>query len=132
MDEDNLIITVGDLTFRALETSDGAYPAKRFLEDLPERDWRKFLSAARLVAQALEPGSGLSGRLERVQGSRVGLLELKVTAPGSPGPQLRILCIRKGRTIWCTRGLVKRERLPRREVELAEAAARRYLGGGGP
>lgn len=128
--DDDLILRSEWLTFRALETTDGDFQAKQFLEELRDRDWRKFLGAARTVETALR-NRRRTGRLERVEGSKVGLLELKITAPGSPGPQLRILRIQKGRTIWLARGLVKRERLRRRDIELAEAAVRRFLGGGG-
>jgi hypothetical protein len=122
----DFIHSTGQLTFLAIETGAGRFPAKRFLESLREDGWRDFCVAARVLATSLAIGRPPSGRARRVAGSRTGLFELRITPCGRRGPHARMLYIPDQNTIWCVRGLLKRERLPRRDIELADRTVRRW------
>jgi hypothetical protein len=122
----DFIHTTGQLTFLAIETAPGRFPAKRFLQSLGEDGWRDFCVAARVLATSLAIGRPPSGRARRIASSRTGLFELRITPCGRRGPHARMLYVCEHSTIWCVRGLVKRERLSRHQIDLAERAVRRW------
>ena len=95
-----------------------------FVEGLDDSDWEKLTACAERLTSAYLTGRGFCGRSERIRGASVaGLFELKITAPGTRGPQLRLLCVREGSRILCARGVVKRQaHIPRGEIDLAEQA----------
>ena len=104
--------------------------AAEFIDGLADADWNDFVVAATILDNSLRSGRPPSGRAERVEGSRVGLWELKVTPPGRRGPHVRLLYVREGRTILVAGGLVKRRRaLGRRAIEFAEAVVREWRRG---
>ncbi|HEY3759100.1 MAG TPA: hypothetical protein VGL37_05025 [Solirubrobacteraceae bacterium] len=129
MSKDNLIYICEQLTFRAIETTPDHFPAKAFINDLDDTGMRDFHVAARVLATSLGSGRPPSGRAERVAGTRCGLFELRITPPGRRGPHTRLLYVRKRSTIWCVRGLVKRERLHRTDIKLADGTVKAWRAG---
>lgn len=125
MSED-LIHHLSPLAFRAVPTSPNNYPAKRFVLGLDPVARRDFLVAAQVLATSCSSGRPPSGRASRVAGSRQKLFELRITPPGRRGPHHRLLYIRDQNTIWVVRGLTKRERLSRNDIDLADHAVRRW------
>jgi hypothetical protein len=111
---------VEQLSFTAIATTTGQFPALEFLQGLDERGKRDFTVAARVLATTLASGRPPSGRSERLAGSRCGLYELRITPRGRAGPHARLLFTRKQNTIRCATGILKRESLRRRDIELAE------------
>jgi hypothetical protein len=120
----DLICSIEQLTFRAIPNRAGKYPAKKFIQDLDHVATRDFRVAARILATSLATGRPPSGRSCRVAGSREHLWELRITPPGRTGPHQRLLFIRERDTIYVARGLTKRERLTRHEIDLADNAVR--------
>lgn len=99
-----------------------------FLADLSPQNWVKFDSVVELFTRLLLTGAPAVDRIEKVKGASGKIYELKITAPGSKGPQLRVLCLVKGRAILCLRGIDKRQsRLRRQDIEAADKAATDYL-----
>ena len=100
--------------------------AGEFLGQLDAHERAQLVSAAALLAKSLAVGRPCS-RSERVKGTRVKVFELKITPPGSRGPQLRLLYFRERRQILVARGYRKKQPgLPAGEVALAERAWREW------
>lgn len=99
-----------------------------FAAGLDARERAKLDAACQSVGQSFADGRPPAGRTELIRGSKIrGLFELRITWPGAPGPQLRLLCVREGGCVLVARGLAKRGRhIPRREIELAEHALTAY------
>lgn len=114
------------LSFISIEHPAGTFAAQAFIQSLPVTGLRDFVVAARILATSLRSGRPPAGRSERIAGSRAGLYELRITPPGRKGPHARLLYFREGNTIVCARGVLKRERLSRREIQLAERAVDEY------
>jgi hypothetical protein len=123
---DDFICCIEQLTFRAIASTSDYFPSKVFIEALDERGRRDFCTAARVLATSLASGRPPAGRSERVRGSGCGLFELRITPCGRCGPHVRLLYVREQNTIWCIRGVVKRERLRRSEIEAAEQAVKAW------
>ncbi|HEX3239201.1 MAG TPA: hypothetical protein VHR18_03580 [Solirubrobacterales bacterium] len=105
--------------------------AEDFAGALSERDWEKFDAAMTYFTRCLLTGAPVLRRAEKVRGSTQKLYELKITAPGSKGPQQRMLCAVEGRCILCVRGIDKRQRrLAVADIEAADKALARRRGGG--
>jgi hypothetical protein len=102
--------------------------AEDFLLGLSDRDWAKFESAVVFFTRLLRSSAPAVHRVEKVSGSSTKLYELKITAPHSKGPQLRLLCAVRGRQILCVRGVDKRQpHLRRQDVEAADRAVADHL-----
>jgi hypothetical protein len=102
----------------------------KFVERLSDRDWDKFNSVADLFTTTLLTGAPAVHRIEKVKGATNTIWELKITVPGTPGPQLRMLCSVHGRKVICLRGVDKRDsQLRLSDVRAADAAAGRCLRG---
>jgi hypothetical protein len=125
----DFICSIEQLTFRAIPSRAGKYPAKKYIQDLDQIAARDFRVAARVLATTLAIGRPPSGRSCRVVGSNANLWELRVTPRGRTGPHHRLLFIRERHTIYVARGLTKRERLTRHEIDLADDAVRRWREG---
>jgi hypothetical protein len=121
---DLLICTVEKLKFLAIEAAAGKFPAFTFVEGLDEIGQRDFRVAARIISTTVVSGRPPAGRSERVAGSKLGLFELRITPPGRRGPHARLLYMRDAHSIRCAHGVLKRERLARRDIELAERIVR--------
>jgi hypothetical protein len=103
--------------------------AEHFALALSERDWAKFDAAMEYLTRCLRTGAPVVGRAEKISGSRHKVFELKITAPGSKGPQLRMLCAVEGRQILCVRGIDKRQpKLRLEDIRAADKALREYAG----
>lgn len=126
---EDCICRIDQLTFRAIESKSNVFPAGEFLEDLDAIGRRDFMVAARVLATSLACGRPAAGRSERIAGSSVGLFELRITPPGRRGPHARLLYVRERNTIWCARGVLKRERLRRADIEIAEHTVRCWRAG---
>jgi hypothetical protein len=122
----DFICATEQLTFRAIPTSAGRHPAKIFINNLDPVAARDFGVAARILATTLASGRTPSDRSRRVAGSREKLFELRITPRGRGGPQQRLLFVRRGNTIWVARGLTKRERITRHEIDLADDLVRQW------
>lgn len=122
---DRLIHNVEQLNFYAIETASGSFPALEFLSSLDATQRVRFEVAARVLATSLAAGRPPAGRAERVASSSCGLFELRITPRGSRGAHLRLLYVRDGNSIRCALGVVKREKLKRRDIERAEEIVRR-------
>lgn len=119
------------LTIRAMRRRNGRLPAVEWWESLDKRGKAKFLAAAEVVQNTLRSGRPPAGRLENVRGSKVGLLELRVTPKGGSPPHLRVLVLRREQTLWAANGFTKQKnKLERADVELGERIASEWLGEG--
>lgn len=99
-----------------------------FLVGLSPRDWVRFDSVVELFTRLLLTGAPAVDRIEKVSGASNKLYELKITKPGSKGPQRRVLCLVKGRAIVCVRGIDKRQpRLRPQDIKAADRAATDHL-----
>jgi hypothetical protein len=110
------------ITIAAVRDANGRWPARDWYDGLERRDQRR-ADAGMINFDATEKaGIRMTGRVEPVKGRRRTMIELKLTRGGSPGPQLRMLGVLRGRTFYVATGFHKRSRrLPRREIERAEA-----------
>jgi hypothetical protein len=103
-------------------------PAVEWWESLDKRGKGQFLSAARVVENTLRAGRPPAGRLDKVAGSKLGLLEFRVTRRGARPPHLRVLVLRRGQTLWAANGFTKQKnRLERVDVEFGEQIAKEWL-----
>lgn len=119
------------LTIRAMRRRNGRLPAVEWWGSLDKRGRAKFLAAAAVVETTLRTGRPPAGRLEKVAGSEVGLLELRVTPKGGRPPHLRLLVLRQRQTLWAANGFTKQKnQLERADVELGERIASEWLGEG--
>ncbi len=100
--------------------------AQEFVHKLDGVDWSRLTAQCHLLADALETGTPPTGRTAKVRGSKQ-LWELKVTPPGSSGPQARLLYVVDGKKVLFLRGVDKRQpRLSRHDIGLAERDAAAY------
>jgi hypothetical protein len=115
------LLTCNSISFHCASSQ-----VEEFLEKLSKPDYAKLQAAAQIAANSIESGRPPANRWQRVRASSA-LFELKITAPGSRGPQLRLLCACDGPRVLLLRGLVKRQRaLPGREIKKAEEALAAY------
>jgi len=121
---DRLIHTVEQLTFLAIEARSERFPAHAFIESLDPAGKRDFRVAAQILATTLATGRPPAGRSERLATSKLGLWELRITPRGRRGAHARLLYVRDGSAIRCALGVLKRERLSRKDIELAERIVR--------
>lgn len=99
-----------------------------YLADLPHRDWLRFAAVVKRLTMVLLTGAPALDRIEKVAGASNKLYELKVSPPGSKGPQERVLCLIDGRKIVCLRGMDKRQpKLRHADVRTADKNASSYL-----
>jgi hypothetical protein len=126
---DRLICSVEQLNFYAIETASGAFPALEFISALDPPQRLHFDVAARVLATSLAAGRPPAGRASRVAGTSCGLFELRITPAGSRGGHLRLLYVREGDSIRCALGVLKREKLKRRDIQRAEEIVRRARDG---
>ncbi|HXF36349.1 MAG TPA: hypothetical protein VNO17_04115 [Actinomycetota bacterium] len=105
----------------------GHMPAVEWWQSLDNRGKGQFLAAAKIVENTLQRGRPPAGRLDKVAGSKVGLLELRVTMSGATPPHLRLLVLRQGRTLWAAYGFTKQKNhLEKKELKLGERIAREW------
>jgi hypothetical protein len=101
---------------------------ENYLADLPHRDWLRFAAVAERLTMVLLAEAPAVDRIEKVAGASNKLYELKISPPGSNGPQQRVLCLVDGRKIVCLRGIAKRQpRLRPADVRAADKVAGSYL-----
>lgn len=101
---------------------------EEFLVGLSPHDWVKFDSVVELFTRLLLTGAPAVDRIEKVSGASNKLYELKITPPGSKGPQRRVLCLVQGRAIVCVRAIDKRQpHLRAKDIRVADKAASEYL-----
>jgi hypothetical protein len=120
--EPDFILEIDSIAFRAIEHPPRRFQARDFNDALGPKQMRHFLVAARVLATTLGSGRPPAWRVSRVRGSKLGLYELRITPLGTAGAHARLLYVCEAPTIWCARGLLKRERLQRKDIELAERA----------
>lgn len=97
--------------------------ARDFVSAFDPTQTRHFEQCAMQLERQLQTGRP-SKRSEKLAGTRTALFEMKVTPPGAPGPQTRLLYARRGQEFFVMRGLIKRRpKIKRREVELADREA---------
>lgn len=95
-----------------------------FFAEFDKREHRDFRVAAAILDTSLRKGRSPGGRSERVEGSRAGLFELRITPPGRRGPHTRALYVCEGPALLIVRGVHKAQRgIRKREIELADRAA---------
>ncbi len=121
---DHPLFQVEQLTFQAIESTSGRHQTWAFVESLDEVQARDLAVAARVLATSLAAGRPPSGRAERIVGSKAGLYELRITPRGRRGAHARMLYIREGMAIRCVLGVLKRERLTRKDIQRAERILR--------
>lgn len=117
------ILKCGKFTFFPLNKQ-----SEDFLFGLSDHHWMKFESAAVFFTRMLLTGAPPVDRVEKVSGSSQKLYELKISPPGSDGPQLRVLCAVEGRRILCARGVDKRQRRLRpNDIKIADKAVADHI-----
>lgn len=119
MDEEDIIFRRA-VSVRAIPDRRGRLQAKEWFESLSLRDRKRAQAGLESFDVGFESKRGFAGRLEKIEGSRTGLLELKLTRGGTPGPQLRFLGVWRGGTFFVARGLSKTSRAVKR-AEIAAA-----------
>lgn len=128
MPEDDVLFKGEWLTIRAIRRRNGRMPAVEWWESIDKKGRARFLAAAEIVQNTLRSGRPPAGRLDKVQTSRVGLLELRVTPQGATPPHLRVLVVRRGATLWAASGFTKqRNKLSRQDIQLAEGIVSEWL-----
>ena len=119
--EDDLLYQGDWLTVRAMRRRNGHLPAVEWWDGLNEKGKGQFLAAAKTIETTLRSGRPPAGRAEKVQISKLGLWELKVTKPGSTPPHLRVLYVREGQTLWAATGFTKKtNELATKDVETGD------------
>ncbi|MDP9308203.1 MAG: type II toxin-antitoxin system RelE/ParE family toxin [Actinomycetota bacterium] len=120
---DEGLIFQGRIAIRAIPDRRRRFPVKQWLGGLSARDQRR-ADAGMINFDRLEAaGVPNSGRVEMVRGRRWTMLELKLTRGGTPGAQLRVLGVMKGRTFWAAHGFKKTtRRISAADIDAAEAA----------
>lgn len=128
------VLYAGDwLTIRAMRRRNGHMPAVEWWQSLDKRGKGQFLAAARIVENTLQSRRPPAGRLEKVAGTKIGLLEFRVTKKGARPPHLRLLVLRQGRTLWAAHGFTKQKNhLEEKDLELGERIAREWREEGNP
>jgi hypothetical protein len=104
------------LTFAAIPDRRGRFPAISFLESLGPRERGQFGSLARLMDRAHTNGFAFSGRVTKIKGSNVGLLELRVTAPHGVSPHVRLFAVIRGDFVYLAFGYSKKDQALDRSV----------------
>lgn len=113
---------------RAMRRRNGSLPAVEWWKDLKEKGKGQFLAAAKTIETTLRSGRPPAGRAEKVQISKQGLWELKVTKPGSTPPHLRVLYLREGRTLWAANGFTKKtNELTHQDVNLSDGITSEWM-----
>jgi Phage derived protein Gp49-like (DUF891) len=108
MDSEEDLMFLGDwLAVRAMRRTNGRMPAREWADGLDKRGQGQLLAAAAILETTLRSGRPPGGRAESVKASRMGLWELKVTKPGGTPPHLRVLYVRRDRTLWAANGFTK-------------------------
>lgn len=100
---------------------------KAFIEALDSEALAKLVAACESVAMSFTLGRPHGSRTVVVGDAGLpGMFAVRVTWPGVPEPQLRLICVRDGTRVLVARGFVQSEpRIPPSEVELAERAITR-------
>lgn len=92
-----------------------------FLAELDKRERRDLRIVATILDNSLRRGRPPGGRSERIEGSRTGFWELRITPPGRRGPHTRALYVCQGPALLVARGVRKAQRgIRRRDIELAD------------
>ena len=127
--EDDDLLYDGDwLEIRAMRRRNGELSAKTWADGLDKKGKAQLMAAATIIETTLRSGRPPAGRAEKVVGSACGLWELKVTKPGGTAPHLRLLYLRRGRTLWAAVGFSKQKnRLEQRDIEAGDAVTREWL-----
>lgn len=129
--EDDILFEGEWLTIQAIRRSNGRMPAVDWWEGLDDRGKARFLAAAANIENTLRSGRPPAGRLEKVRTSQVGLLELRATPAGGTPPHLRLLVVRRGRTLWAANGFTKQEnKLSKQDIKLGEGIVSEWMKGG--
>ncbi len=127
--EDDDLLYDGDwLEIRAMRRRNGELPAKTWADGLDKKGKGQLMAAATIIETSLRSGRPPAGRAEKVAGSACGLWEFKVTKPGGTPPHLRLLYLRRGRTLWAAVGFTKQKnKLEARDIDAGDAVAREWL-----
>lgn len=98
-----------------------------FVSALSPTDRATLLAACEEVAAGFADGRPHGSRTVLIGSSTLsGLFMLRVVWPGSPKPQLRLICVRNGPRVLIARGFVQEEpHFPLDEIEQAEQVIRR-------
>lgn len=98
-----------------------------FIQALDSEQRAKVLAACESVAMSLALGRPHGSRTEVIGNAKLaGMFAVRVTWPGIPGPQLRLICVRDDNSVLVARGFVQCDAcIPASEVELAELAVTR-------
>jgi hypothetical protein len=117
--DDDLIFR-NHVIVRAIPDARGRCQAKEWFETLPARDRKRADAGLASFDLSFESKRGYAGRLEKIEGSREGLLELKLTRGGTPGPQLRFLGVWRGDAFFVVVGFIKKSpAVPRSRIRTA-------------
>jgi len=81
-----------------------------FLAALDGRGRVQFVSLARMMDRAHTSGFDFCGRITKIKGSSVGLLELRLTPRRGVSPHLRLFGVIHGDTVYLADGYVKKDR----------------------
>jgi hypothetical protein len=118
---DDDIIFRKSVTIRSIPDRRGRFQAKDWLLSLSLRDQRRAQAGLESFDVGFASKRGYAGRLEKIKGSRNGVLELKLTRGGTRGPQLRLLGVWRAGTFFVALGLMKTSRaIKRSDVGLAD------------
>jgi hypothetical protein len=104
------------LTFVAIPDRHGRFPAISFLASLGPRERGQFGSLARLMDRAHTDGFAFSGRVSKIKGSEVGLVELRVTPPRGVSPHVRLFAVIRGDCVYLAFGYSKKDQALDRSV----------------
>jgi hypothetical protein len=106
MSDADLILTSGPLELRAMDDGRGWCPAKQWYQGLERRLQARVLARLDNISNSLQRGRP-DQALAVLRGSRVGLLEMRVTPAGGRPPHLRLFVLRRGWILWAAGGMKK-------------------------
>ena len=117
------IIYRGWITVTAIPDRSGAFQPIEWLEALSSADRARVQAALQSVENSSQWKRPFTGRIEKVEGSRYPLFELKITRGGARGPQLRFIGFWQGRTFYVAHAFFKKSRrIAQRDLRAAGRA----------
>jgi hypothetical protein len=105
-------------------------PAVAWVNGLDSRGKARLLAAITVLETSMRSGRPPGGRASRVDQSKQGLWELRVTPAGGTPPHLRVFYLRCRQTLWVATGFTKQKnRLTKNEIRAGDAVVEEWLGG---
>jgi hypothetical protein len=127
-DEDDVLYRGSWLTVRAMRRRNGELPAKGWFDGLDKVGMGRFLARVGNVEVSWASGRPPGDAVGKVEASKCGLWELRVTPKGSTPPHHRALYLRRDNTMWIASGFTKTSnKLKTSDIDRGDAIAAEWL-----